>query len=31
MIRKLKVRNHERGLLFREGDLIAVLRDRLST
>ena len=26
MIRKLKVRNHERGLLFREGDLIAVLQ-----
>src|SRR4051794_33786148 len=26
MIRKLKVRNHERGLLFREGDLIAALQ-----
>src|SRR3954470_22231360 len=26
MIRKLKVRNHERSLLFREGDLIAVLQ-----
>ncbi|HXH37301.1 MAG TPA: slipin family protein [Thermoanaerobaculia bacterium] len=26
MIRKLKVRNHERGLLFREGDLIDILQ-----
>jgi len=26
MIRRLKIKTHERGLLFREGDLVAVLR-----
>ncbi len=30
MIRKLKIRNHERGLLFREGDLVDILQPGVS-